>query len=437
MKLGDRKKRLVFLAGNADTQLRTYLPVINELSKNSDIHISIIYTANFPTASSSAVTNQVEVSVRKLVNDFITYNPRFSVSWRFSFLEKLQKSIEYQSEVARILDDLRPDLVIIPNNKVFRNRFVYKYAALHGLKIAVIQDTLNPGGLGNKKSYTKAVRKELWVNGIFSLLFNSVLAIPVLGVTSFFKFNFGHAKVSVIAVWGANSRDIAISNGYRLSQTRVTGQPRFDEIVGRDWYEGGLAVSQMLHLNRDSKKIVFLPSKGITSEYFSTKEEQVRIYSALIEAVDELSAKFSTDIEFIIKLHRAEKLEEFYKCLPKELLRNVTVTQEDILYPLLSVCDLAITTASTAGLEALLFDTSLITINFSGLPDFYSYAASGAAIGVNKFDDVEAALVRCLFDDVEAAALQALRIEYVSAEAYLQDGCSAQRVATLIYETLA
>ena len=429
-------KKIVFVAGNSDTQLKSIFPVIKHLSKINNISISVIFTANFPILSDIKKDDFFIKNIKKLVNDFYIYKPIRTTNDKFSFIQSYNICKHFQINISKYLKSLIPDLVILPNNKIFRNRFISKYAALNNIHTLVVQDTLNPGGFGNLKSYTKPVRRKLLINNFFNFLLNSIGMVHIAGLKAVFKYNKGHRAINFIGVWGEASKTIAISNKYNSKQICITGQPRFDIIVNKNWNHSTKKISTDLGVQVEHKKIVFLPTKGITSEYFLTRDEQINIYTEMIESIERISKEVDISIDLIIKLHRDENLNTFKKVLPASLLRFVSIAQGDLLYPILNGCDLAITTASTAGLEALLFDKPLITINFGGRPDFYNYASMGAAIGVYKTEEFEVAIRHGLFDTNTINSLQVNRSEYVKKEAYIQDGKSAERSAFLITNLL-
>jgi CDP-glycerol glycerophosphotransferase (TagB/SpsB family) len=376
-------------------------------------------------------------SIKSLVSNFYIYKPRRTIIGKLSYLKNYYTCKHYQVNIAKYLSENSPDLIVLPNNKIFRNRFISKYAALNNILTMVLQDTLNPGGFGNLKSYTKSFRRNNLLHKCVDFLFNSIGIVHIVGIRALFKYNKGHHAIDCIAVWGDASKSIAISNKYTSKQISVTGQPRFDEVVIKNWDQSTKKICDDLDVKIKHKNIIFLPTKGITSEYFATRDEQIKIYTEMIESIEKIGKHVNVSIDLIIKLHRNECLDVFHNILPAKLLKNIILVQNTPLYPLLNLCDLAITTASTAGLEALLFDKPLITINFSGRPDFYNYSASGSAIGVNQTKDLFRAINDTLFNQVVRDNLFEKRKKYVVEETYLRDGKAAERSVELIKQILS
>ena len=430
-------KKVIFVAGNSDTHVKLYLPILRILRAEKYADPSIVYTGNFPRSRRHGeITNETISSANDIVTDFFIYNPTEHPVNTSSIFQNLNLVRDYQRQIANKIDELNPDYIVIPNNKIFRNRFIYKYAAIKNIGIIVIQDTLNPGGFGNIGSYSFKVRAKIRFARLATYFLNSLFGYEVFGIKNMFQFNIGHKKVKVIAVWGANSRKIAITNGYKSSQIVETGSPRFDGIVKVNWLDKANALLQGLDLQPTSKKIVYLPSKGITDEYFTSRDEQIKIYELLSNIIDDLSNRYSHSIDLIIKLHRDEKIEVFNEILPNAIFQKLVVTQDDVLYPLLQGCDLAITAASTAGLEAILFSKPLITINTTGRPDFYNYASEGAATSVADLCELSAEVENLLFDPVMISLQQVHREKYILNETHTTDGNASIRIANLIANTI-
>lgn len=430
-----KKKHFVFVAGNADTQLKSYRNILLELNKLKHLKLSVIYNSNFLGKQLIKPNNKIEKEIFDIVDDLYIYKPQIIKIPIINFLNDLFMAFDYQLKIFNYFEGISPDLIIIPNNKIFRNRFIYKYASMNNIDTIVIQDTLNPGGFGNINGYSKKVKRKILTNRFLGLILNSLAAVRFFGFKSIFKFNKGHENINKIAVWGKTSQKIALANSYNANQIVVTGAPRFDEIINKDWNDISTKLYQNLKIGQKGKKIVFLPSKGILSEYFATRDEQLKIYDGLTEAVINVSKSFNVPINLIIKLHREEDSSVIQDILPSKIIENVTIVQGDVLYPLLYKCDVAITTASTAGLEALIFDKPLITINFSKMPDFYNYVATGSAIGVYQLNEIEPALIDALFRNKKINELKANRRKYLFDEVYLNDGNSSSRVCLMLKET--
>ena len=124
--------------------------------------------------------------------------------------------------------------------------------------------------------------------------------------------------------------------------------------------------------------MVYLPTKGIRNTFFLSRTEQLRVYEALAS----LSGRRARDgriIQVIVKLHRDEDLKVLRQELPNHVWRKLLIVQHESLYPLLVSAHVAVSSGSTAGLEALLFGLPLVMLDFSGRPEFYDFAGSRAA----------------------------------------------------------
>ena len=134
-------KNIVFVAGNSDTQLKSYLPIIVELSQSTDVNISVIYTINFMSKSISRVHDNIELKIKDIVDEFYIYEPKFFRSDKPSYLNSFKMIRNYQNMISFYLKNISPDLIVLPNNKILRNRFIYKYASINDIYTVIVQDT--------------------------------------------------------------------------------------------------------------------------------------------------------------------------------------------------------------------------------------------------------------------------------------------------------
>ena len=108
------------------------------------------------------------------------------------------------------------------------------------------------------------------------------------------------------------------------------------------------------------------------------------------------------------------------------------VRQKVDIYELLHASDLLITTHSTVGLEAILLEKPVITLNLTSKPDLMPYATSGAAIGVYKKEDLVPAMQTALFNPETKEEMAKRRKAFVLEHTYKPDGQASKRVAELI-----
>lgn len=422
------KKHILFAAGNADTQLRSVLPVIENFRSVDEVSTSILYTAAFMKTERD--TNPLLEHAKTVSDDFIELD---TVAVRTgSYLGGVQAALNFQREVVAVLKKMMPSLVVVPNNKIYRNRFISNACVLLGIRVVEVQDTLNPGGMGNLAAYSSELRRQLRINKVGSLGLTLIGLLRFFGLRGAFGLKLGHAAIHKVAVWGQASQRIAINNGYSRSQVEITGQPRFDRIHSTDWTAHDQKTRDTYSIGVEERVVLYLPTKGITSQYFASTDEQIDMYEQLSESLQAINDA-GIKSRLIIKLHRDEDMEVFTKLVGSILPEDAIVVQSAELYPLLSLAAVSITTASTAGLEALLFGTPLVILNSGNRPDFYPFSTTGPAVAAANAEGLKMAIMQQLDCSPELAR----RIDkFCRDETFEADGLAHGRVFDLTREAL-
>lgn len=145
-----------------------------------------------------------------------------------------------------------------------------------------------------------------------------------------------------------------------LDRIRITGQPVFDGALSLPAAELE-AVAERLCLSRYTAMVVFFTECG--------SDQSVELH-ALYEI-----AREREDLLFVVKLHPNQNLSD----VPASENSNVVITKEDARY-YLHLCDLAIATYSTTGLEAAWLNKPLIVVNFFRREYLLDYVGMGLAL---------------------------------------------------------
>ncbi|MCK5018758.1 MAG: glycosyltransferase, partial [Candidatus Peribacteraceae bacterium] len=116
--------------------------------------------------------------------------------------------------------------------------------------------------------------------------------------------------------------------------------------------------------------------------------------------------------------------------------KDVVFIKDIDLTELLMISEIVITDLSTVGLEAMLLNTPVITVNFTGKPDAMPYASSGAAIGVSDPNKLKEAVQSILNNQDTKNRLQQNAKIFLKDYLYKLDGRSAERVNALIEEMI-
>ena len=410
-------KKVLFVGGSSDTHLKTFVPVARCLKDTYGIGSVVL----FMNHASTKVNGRAVAEVQEEASEFIEFmrddlNP--------SPVAVVKGVREFQRLADRVVDRVKPDLIIVGNQEQSGHRCLLKQA--HYKRIASL--LLQEGIIWEKGAYAvfglkRRIYKLASISGKFLL--------SLIEPTSL-KWKIQRGNLSRVAAWGPYFQRLYVKQGVQTDKIVVTGEARFDAIVSRDWSAETTEAFAALNLGAEDRVVLFLPDSFTRASDALSAQDHREVVSSVIGAVKQIDARSDVTCRLVIKLHYATSMTQFHDLLPESLLEDVRIVQGVDLYPLLSGCDVAITSASTAGLEALLFGKPLITVNLTTHPDLYNYASSGAALGVNRPDDMEEVLAQALFDDATRTHLVQSRERYLEDQVYRLDGRSTERVAQVI-----
>jgi len=224
--------------------------------------------------------------------------------------------------------------------------------------------------------------------------------------------------VDKVTVWGDSSKKQLINKNTSKEKIVITGAPQFDDLALRN-----------IPLNKnDIKKLGINPNKKLIFLTTQPVSDMKDIATGVCKAVKSIPRT-----QLVMKLHPSEYSMNIYKKIAKKEGVNAIITKK-YLYPLLNACDLLITHHSTTGMEAMILDKSVITINLTGKPDIMPYAESGAAIGVYKPEDIKPAIKSVLEDkDVRKKLAKKAKL-FIYDQCYKMDGKASERIVNLIKE---
>ncbi|MFC1514701.1 CDP-glycerol glycerophosphotransferase family protein [Candidatus Omnitrophota bacterium] len=231
-----------------------------------------------------------------------------------------------------------------------------------------------------------------------------------------------------MVVDGRFARDILIRRGVPPEKVVVAGNPRYDTLKDIAVDSAGERVYGKLGLSRDKKLIVLAST---FSNFFHTPGDKQKMIDVVLAGLKEFS-----DCHLIIKLHPAEKDAGLYqKASQRAGLSALSIVKDIDMFDLIASCRALVTSYSTAGIEALLMDKPLITVNLSDIQsDILPYAQSGAALGVYRKEEFVPALKKILEDESSQSALRQARKDFISEHCFAFDGRATERVISVIDE---
>lgn len=190
--------------------------------------------------------------------------------------------------------------------------------------------------------------------------------------------DYGKNGATAIAAWGETSAEFFQARGVDREKIFLTGTPQYDNLTVNEWHAPAERLTREKNLPR---KNLLLISNPIDDQGFCTTEEKWRLLRRFIEGLAPLFA----DDEFglIVKLHGRESADELRARLEGlPFAERVIIFNQTPLYALFSLAAAAVVLASTAGLEALMFNLPLGVLEIPGHGFAHDYVSREAARGL-------------------------------------------------------
>lgn len=247
-----------------------------------------------------------------------------------------------------------------------------------------------------------------------SLLAANELGIPSIRIEQLFSpQNALLPKGIYYCVLNDYVKSRLLNRGIEEKYIKVTGQPAFDHVKLSYGLNNEVLKSEYEY--QEDEKVLLWISPG--------NKDQKRIISKLVE----IEEKYS-NFKLIIKLHPNEDGKKIVNQL-KNLKSKAKVYSED-LQKLILISDIVLTEFSAVGLEAILLDKPLITLNLTGKEDRVAYAEAGAALGVYDLNVLEESIIKVFEDDSLVEVLMNNRRKFQS------DGLAAEKVNDFIEQLI-
>ncbi|MDP3938292.1 MAG: CDP-glycerol glycerophosphotransferase family protein [Deltaproteobacteria bacterium] len=252
--------------------------------------------------------------------------------------------------------------------------------------------------------------------GIPSLTLQHGMMVGDMGYTPVVSTKF--------AAWGDASARWLQARGVPAEKIEVTGAPRLDAIVNRKPIPRETIATQ-LRINPAARWIV-LATNPIT---FARNAAMVGV------ARDGLRS-WGEQAVLIVKLHPSEDAAPYRALIAWSDNAAVVRHGEVDLYDLLAAADAVLTFHSSVGLEAMMLERPVVSLEAFGEENPLPYAREGAAVSARSAAELVAALRRELDPGEIGTERRELRARFISDNLFAADGKSGERVRELI-KTLA
>ena len=275
-------------------------------------------------------------------------------------------------------------------------------------------------GIGSKKPDIIVVVNDLTLFGKAAVIVGQKMGVASLRISaSVVPPNQQIPLVSAdfLAVSGEAIKEVYAQSGMPEENIIITGNPRFDALFKRNWFKERTKTFAKYKLDPNKKLIVY------TTQPIQEREKLLNAVFSTLKKLPEM--------QLIVKLHPSESALLYNQMMDLIKLNNAIIVEDIEIYELLNAADCVLTSFSATGLEAMMLDKPVISINLTDEPDRMPYAESGAALGVYHEDELAPAIMSALTDDAVRDKLKVGREKFVERYNYKMDGQAAERVIDL------
>ena len=179
-----------------------------------------------------------------------------------------------------------------------------------------------------------------------------------------------------IFVWGEKSREYLIGNGVASEKVVISGNPHFDRVHAE--YLPRRAARRAEFCDRHGLD----PEKLLVTYLSSSAVDHICPIASIREFFECFSWTATLPVNIVVKLRKQEKsgYRELYRTWMRELdlTERILILDDVDLFECLAATDIAVTTLSSVGLEAMGFGIPTIALNVIDGLDVTEYAAFAA-----------------------------------------------------------
>ncbi len=264
-----------------------------------------------------------------------------------------------------------------------------------------------------------------------TIIFGSrVLKIPSLVIQhGILAESNGHSNLIAdkFAAWGSASKDWYREFGNPDENIEVTGNPKFDQMIGWTPAISKEDMCRQLGLEVD-KSIILFATQQINK--FSSFWTDDLFWVMAREILTHIQSE--DNVQLVIKVDPYEDIAPYRELISRVSSNNTKVVKDFDIYTLMYHSNAVITLDSTVGIESMLFRKPLITFRLIERNARVPYAEKGAAIEVNKAQDLNSTLKEVLNETPTRSQVIDAQSRFLDEYAYKRDGRATERVKNLI-----
>ena len=324
-----------------------------------------------------------------------------------------------------VINQKKPDIIVSGNDIAISAGFI-KVCNLKGIPSLVVQHGILADITTSNPTYN-----FLYKNILLWKLVSIVSNMPAIAKATIFigwrtrVLEWGMGGATKFVVMGSQSMNWLISNGMSRDRIIITGFPLFDLIPLRKACFNKQKTLEKLGLDKN-KPIIVYATQAFVEDGFLNANQRKELAKAVIDS------SVSAGIQMIIKVHPREDATDYENL--SRLYKDVKVIKYFDLHELILLSDIVITLSSTAGLWALAYEKTLVTI--SCFPNLYTHFYNGATFEAQRLDDLPKILETILKEPNCGQDFAGKREMWLHNHAYKLDGHSSFRIAQAILAML-
>jgi len=327
----------------------------------------------------------------------VDFLPFFWDKIRMFLRWETQRMVEMSREIDRVLDQVRPEYVIVDEDVIPFNRSLVIAAKKKNIKTLVVSHGLPGAPLG-----------------------------------------FVPLQADNIAVWGVFMESIFQRWGISPDKIVVTGCPKYDKlnVITRMPVEQKYSFCEKYKWSME-KPIAFVVMGVLTQDVFVRFAGDASTSSEILRNADYFLriAQQVTNVNFVLKVTPELQSDDLFQRLADKydgLSSNIKLVRSGLAVDLMNISDVVFNSCSSACLEAIILKKPVVNMNFSFHPDVFPFAEYGLGASVRTFEE---ALKLCR--DLEDGLLPledwvASQENLIAPFFFSRDGKSSERIASFI-----
>jgi hypothetical protein len=332
------------------------LPIYRSISTNYD---SIFLAKNISIANDAEI-RKLKQKCKLVLNDFQqNENIKLPIGFIFSCIDKeLDKVVSLYFQFKKLIEKHKPKSVFIGNDTTVEGRIM-----------------------------TFLLKKYSGIKS-FCIMHGSVTGEPL----------DTYHQVDCFFLYGRAALEDLVRNGMQANRLKVSGAPYMDDFLFSNTKRIDNELKNILELS-DSKPYILITNSG---PGHSTSIEH---YERTLNAIFEVASQFE-HVQWVIKLHRKDSLNNFQKVLAKYPNHTIKIiSSHDTNYPesiftWLQGASCILTGASTVAIEAMALDIPVVTMDFMNEFKKVDFIESLATIHVTSLTELQFAITNLLTNKV-------------------------------------